>query len=59
MTFKDFICNRLNIFYALLLDNLASYHLLCIPVIILILRRFYNLMFLRNTDHNYLKIIKS
>lgn len=53
MTFKDFICNRLNIFYALLLDNLASYHLLCIPVIILILRRFYNLMFLRDTDHNY------
>lgn len=58
MIFKDFICNRLNIFYVLLFDNFVFYYLLCIFVIILILRRFYNLMFLRNIDYNYLKIIK-
>lgn len=58
MIFKDFICNRLNIFYVLLFDNFVFYYLLCIFVIILILRRFYNVMFLRNIDYNYLKIIK-
>lgn len=58
MIFKDFICDRLNIFYVLLFDNFVFYYLLCIFVIILILRRFYNLMFLRNIDYNYLKIIK-
>lgn len=58
MIFKDFICNRLNIFYVLLFDNFVFYYLLCIFVIILILRRFYNLMFLRNIDYNYLKIFK-
>lgn len=58
MIFKDFICDRLNIFYVLLFDNFVFYYLLCIFVIILILRWFYNLMFLRNIDYNYLKIIK-
>lgn len=58
MIFKDFICNRLNIFYVLLFDNFVFYYLLCIFVIILILRRFYILMFFRNIDYNYLKIIK-